>query len=79
MGINNENFLQYSLSKYEEFLKYIQKFTQEPRSLKDLSRLSVRNHLKKPISSFLGGLGILPSEIRDLLMLHDIDRMAANV
>lgn len=77
--INNENFLQYSLSKYEEFLKYIQTYTQEPRSLKDLARLSVRNQMKKPISKWISQLGILPKEIQDLIMLYDIDRMANNL
>jgi ankyrin repeat protein len=77
--INNENFLQYSLSKYEEFLKYIQTYTQEPRSLKDLARLGVRNQMKKPISKSMSQLGILPKEIQDLIMLYDIDRMASNI
>lgn len=70
----DENFLQYSISKYEEFLVFLQKYTQEPRSLVDLCRLCVRNQMKKPISKWLPHLGRIPSNIVNLIMLKDIDK-----
>jgi hypothetical protein len=72
--INNENFLQYSLQKYNEFLNFIQKYTQEPRSLVDLSRICVRNQMKKPISNWLPNLNI-PRVIQDIILLKDIEDM----
>ena len=72
--INHENFLQYSLLKYEEFLQFIQRYTREPRSLVDLSRLCVRNEMKKPISKWLPQLNV-PRQIQDLIMLKDIELM----
>ena len=72
--VNNENFLQYSLLKYEEFLKFIQKYTQEPRSLMDLSRLCVRNEMKKPISTWLPQLKV-PRQIEGIILLKDIEHM----
>lgn len=71
--VNSENFLQYSIAKYEEFLAYLQTYTQRPRSLLDLSRLCVRNQMQKPISRSINGLGPLPKQISDLLLLKDID------
>jgi hypothetical protein len=70
----DENFLQYSISKYEEFLVFLQKYTQEPRSLVDLCRLNVRNQMRKPISKWLPLLGRIPSNIVNLIMLKDIDK-----
>ena len=71
---DNENFLQYSILKYEEFLLFLKKYTQEPRSLLDLSRLCVRNQMKKPISKWLPHLGYLPEQLKSLIMLKDIDK-----
>ena len=75
--VNNENFLQYSLLKYEEFLLFIKKYTQEPRSLIDLSRLCVRHHLKKPITNWLPHLNV-PRQIQDIILLKDIEHMIKN-
>jgi len=72
---NRDNFLQYSISKYEEFLEFLKKYTQQPRRLVDLSRLCVRNHMKKPISKHVNHLGSLPPRIVDLVMLKDIEEM----
>lgn len=72
--INSENFLQYSIGKYESFLTFLQKYTREPRSLLDLSRLVVRNGLRKPISKYLLDLR-LSKHIRDILLLTNIDNM----
>lgn len=69
---NTENFLQYSIAKYEEFLDFLQMHTQQPRSLKDLSRLSVRYKLNRPISKYLDDLGPIPKQIKDLLIFNDI-------
>jgi len=71
--LNSENFLQYSIAKYEEFLAFLQTYTQRPRSLLDLSRLCVRNLMRKPISRSIDGLGALPRPIVDLILLKDID------
>jgi ankyrin repeat protein len=70
-----DNFLQYSIGKYEEFLEFLKKYTQQPRRLVDLSRLCVRNHMKKPISKYINHLGSLPPSIADLLILKDIEQM----
>lgn len=67
----SENFLQYSIGKYEEFLAFLHKYTQEPRSLLDLSRLALRSQMVKPISQSLTGLGQIPKQIRDLVRLED--------
>lgn len=75
--VNNENFLQYSLLKYEEFLLFIKKYTQEPRSLVDLSRLCVRHHLKKPISKWLPCLSV-PRQLQDIILLKDIEHLIKN-
>ncbi len=75
--INHENFLQFSIIKYEKFLTFIQKYTREPRSLLDLSRLVVRNELKKPLSKWLPHLKI-SSPIRDIILLKDIEKMIRN-
>jgi ankyrin repeat protein len=72
--VNSENFLQYSIGKYEEFLTFLQTYTQQPRSLLDLSRLCVRNQMHKPISKSLAELGKMPKQIFDLIMLKDIDK-----
>lgn len=71
--LNSENFLQYSIAKYEEFLAFLQTYTQRPRSLLDLSRLCVRNQMRKPVSLFVHKLGTLPQSIVDLVLLKDID------
>lgn len=70
--INSENFLQHSLAKYEKFLSYLQTYTQQPRSLLDLSRLCVRSQMRKPISLYVHSLGPLPRSIHDLIFLKDI-------
>lgn len=72
--INHDNFLQFSIIKYEKFLTFIQKYTREPRSLLDLSRLVVRNEIKKPISRWLPDLKI-SSPIRDIILLKNIENM----
>ena len=72
---SRESFLQHSLSKYEEFLTFLQKYTHKPRSLKDLSRLCVRNLMKKPISKSVDKLGLVPSQVIGLILLNDIDEM----
>jgi len=72
--INNENFLQFSILKYEEFLAYLTRYTREPRSLIDLSRLVVRGCMKKPVSHWLHELRI-PKEIEDILLLNNIENM----
>lgn len=71
--LSSENFLQYSIAKYEEFLAFLQTYTQRPRSLLDLSRLCVRNQMRKPVSLFVHKLGTLPQSIVDLVLLKDID------
>lgn len=71
--LNSENFLQYSIGKYEEFLTFLQTYTLKPRSLVDLSRLYIRSLLAKPISRSLMQLGKIPKPIVDLLLLKDID------
>ena len=71
---NNDNFLQYSILKYEEFLYFLKKYTQEPRSLLDIARLKVRNLMKKPISKSLPLLGYLPEQVKSLIMLEDIEK-----
>ena len=70
---NSGSFLQYSIAKYEDFLAYLQAYTQQPRSLLDLSRLCVRNEIRKPISLYVNQLGTLPSAICDLILLKDIN------
>lgn len=67
------SFLQYSIAKYEDFLAYLQAYTQRPRSLLDLSRLCVRNEIRKPIGVYVRKLGTLPSTICDLILLKDVD------
>ena len=71
---NRGSFLQYSILRYEEFLSFLKKYTHEPRRLIDLSRLSVRKNVKKPISRNLLSLGYLPSEVSGLILLKDIDK-----
>jgi hypothetical protein len=58
----------------EEFLLFLKKYTQEPRSLIDLARLNVRKNMKKPFSKNILHLGILPSEVKRLILLEDIDK-----
>ncbi len=72
---NRDNFLQYSIGRYEEFLVFLKRYTQQPRRLVDLSRLCVRNHMKTPISKYVKQLGSLPPRIVDLVMLQDIEEM----
>jgi ankyrin repeat protein len=70
-----ENSLIDSLSKYEDFLKYLRIHTQEkPRSLKDVARLAVRKSLRRPISAHMTALA-LPQCINDLLLLKDIEHV----
>lgn len=71
--VNSGSFLQYSIAKYEDFLAYLQAYTQQPRSLLDLSRLCVRNEIRKPIGVYVSKLGTLPSTICDLILLKDVD------
>lgn len=72
--INDENFLQYSIARYEKFLIFLQRYTQEPRSLTDLCRLSVRNQIHKPIGKWLPEL-LVPRPIQDIILLRDIENM----
>lgn len=72
--INSENFLQYSIANYEKFLIFLQKYTREPRSLVDLSRLVVRNCIKKPISKWLPEIRV-PRQIEDVILLKNIENM----
>ncbi len=71
---SRENFLHYSINRFEEFLLFLKKYTQEPRSLIDLARLNVRKNMKKPVSKNLLHLGNLPNEVKRLILLEDIDK-----
>jgi hypothetical protein len=71
---NESSFLQLQLSKYEEFIQFLRKYTHQPRSLVDLSRLCVRGLMRKPISKHLPALGYLPSKVVDLILLRDLEK-----
>ncbi len=74
--LDNENFLQYSILRYEAFLAFLARYTREPRSLLDLSRLVVRSCLRKPISQGVRELR-LPRGVEEILLLKDIENMIA--
>lgn len=69
---SNESFLQYTLSKYEEYLKYLENHLRQPRTLVDLCRLNTRIYMKKPISNYLIDLNI-PNHVKELILLRDVD------
>ena len=72
--INGENFLQFSIGKYEEFLVFLQRYTLQPRSLLDLCRLCVRNELRRPISKWLPHLNV-PRAIEEIILLKGIENL----
>ena len=73
----NESFLQYTLSKYDEFLKYLESHLRQPRRLRDLCRLNIRNYMRKPVSKWVTDLN-LPRQVQDVIMLNDLADSATN-
>lgn len=69
--LTNESLLQYNLSKYEEFLRFLENHLRQPRRLSDLCRLNVRHYMRKPVSKWVGALQ-MPRQVEELIMLADL-------